>query len=124
MFSQKNLTSYEKGLSAELCAKNFLISKGFEILFERLKTPYGEIDILAKKDNDIVAVEVKRRKSLDLGKECITNKQKSRISKALFFIMSERNEPFENYRIDVVCLDAVGRFEYIENAFCFEENVS
>ncbi len=123
-FINKNITSYEKGLLGENCAKKLLLSKGFEIIGERLKTPYGEIDILAKQNNDIVAIEVKLRKNLDNSLECISDLQKKRIANSLNFIISERNEPFENYRIDVVCLDSVGRFEYIKNAFYLEEILS
>ena len=118
------LTSYEKGISAELCAANELISKGYEILGKRVKTKYGEIDILAKKGKDVVAIEVKQRKTLNTSRDCITNKQRKRISNAFLFIISNRDEIFENYRVDVLCLDSVGRFEHIENAFCIEDYIS
>ncbi len=123
-FSRNHLTSYEKGISSELCAANELVSKGYEILGKRIKTKYGEIDILAKKDNDVVAVEVKQRKTLDDSKNCITERQRHRIANAFLFIISNRNEIFENYRIDVLCLDSVGRFEHTENAFCIEDYIS
>lgn len=118
------LTNYEKGISAELCAEKELQTRGYEILGRRLRTKYGEIDILAKKGNDIVAVEVKQRKTLDNARSCISIRQQRRILNALLFIMSNRNELFENYRIDVVCLDSVGRFEYIENAFPIENLIA
>lgn len=116
------LTSYEKGISAELCAKNYLVSKGYKIIGKRIRNIYGEIDILATKDRDIVAVEVKQRKSLDSSKDSITYKQKCRISNAFNLIVSQMKEMFENYRIDVVCFDRLGRFEHIENAFYIEDN--
>ena len=114
------LTNYEKGISAELCAEKELKTKGYQILGRRLKTKYGEIDILAKNGTDIVAVEVKQRKTLDDARSCISMRQQRRILNALLFIISNRNELFENYRIDVICLDSVGRFEHIENAFPIE----
>ncbi len=120
LFSRNFLTNYEKGISAELCAQKILESKGFKILGKRVKTHYGEIDILAQKGQDLVAVEVKQRKTLTAAKACITTKQQRRILNSLIYIISEREETFENYRIDVVCLDSVGRFEYIENAFQIE----
>lgn len=122
--NRNHLSNYEKGISAEACAEKELKLKGYEILGRRIRTKYGEIDILAKKDKDIVAVEVKQRKTLASAKESISMRQQRRILNALLFIMFERNELFESYRIDVVCLDTVGRFEHIENAFPVENLIA
>ena len=118
------LSTYEKGLSAERIASKILISKGYEILGQRVRTRYGEIDILAKKENDIVAIEVKQRRTLVEAKCCLSSKQQRRILDALSSIASERNRPFENYRADVICFDAVGRFEHIVNAFSVENLIA
>jgi putative endonuclease len=119
--NRNSLSSYDKGISAELCAKKHLISNGYEIIGQRVKNEYGEIDILAKKGNDVVALEVKQRKTLWSSRDCLTRKQKGRIARAFSLVISARNETFENYRIDVVCFDIYGRIEHIENAFYIEE---
>lgn len=118
------LSTYEKGIAAERIASKVLQNAGYEILGQRIRTGYGEIDLLAKKDNDVVAIEVKQRKTLSEAKGCISFRQQKRIVDALLFIASQRNKPFENYRIDVVCLDTVGRFAHIENAFSIEAFVA
>ena len=118
------LSTYEKGISAERIVAKKLENEGYEILGQRIRTGYGEIDILAKKGTDVVAIEVKQRKTLSEAKSCISCRQQKRILNALVFISGQRNKPFENYRIDVVCLDAVGRFEHIENAFSIDELVA
>ncbi|MDR0942584.1 MAG: YraN family protein [Holosporales bacterium] len=115
------LSSYNKGISAEFQAEKELKKQGYKILGKRVRTRYGEIDILAKKNNDLVAVEVKQRKSLDAARACISYNQRRRISNSLMYIVSNGNELFENYRADVICLDSAGRFEHIENAFPIEE---
>lgn len=112
---------YEKGLAAESQAADFLESEGYEILSRRVRTKHGEIDIIAKRGLDVVAVEVKHRKSMSNALQCISSKQKSRISNSFLSIVSKRNEIFENYRIDVICLDPSGTIEHIENAFGIEE---
>jgi putative endonuclease len=122
--SKNSIESYEKGVSAELCAEKKLQSDGYNILGKRVKTAYGEIDILAKKDGDLVAIEVKQRRTLDIAKDCISMKQRSRISNSLMYMASELDESFENYRVDVLCLDSVGRCEHIENAFSVADFVS
>ncbi len=116
------LSNYEKGINAESKVTNILINSGYEILGNRVRTKYGEIDILAFKDNTVIAVEVKQRKTLNIARECLTSRQMHRISKALQLIIFQRNvlNEFENYRIDVVFLDRTGNYEYIINAFSFE----
>jgi putative endonuclease len=119
--NRNSLTTYEKGVSAELCARNYIVSRGYSIMGQRIRNEYGEIDILAKKGDNIVAFEVKQRKALGDSKSCLTQRQKGRIARAFSLIISQRNRMFENYRIDVVCFDGVGRFEHIENAFFLDE---
>ena len=123
--AQKNyLNSYEKGIAAEFKVAQNLISNGYEILGKRIKTKYGEIDILAKKDNDIVACEVKQRKTFSIARNCITFAQKKRIANAFLHIVSTRNKSFENYRIDVLYLDCIGNIEHIQNAFFAEDYIT
>jgi putative endonuclease len=122
--NRNSLTCYEKGISAELCAEKELISRGYEIVGKRVKTKYGEIDILAQKGENVVAVEVKQRKTLGGARSCLSLKQQRRIANAFLFVISQRDELFENYRIDMICLDACGRFEHIENAFSVEDVVA
>jgi putative endonuclease len=122
-FSWGTLSSYIKGVSAEHCAERELESKGYRVLGKRVKNRYGEIDILAQKGADLVAVEVKQRRTLDSARSCISAKQRRRISDAILCFISNSREQFESYRIDVICLDSVGRFEHIENAFPIEGSV-
>lgn len=109
------LTNYEKGLRAEKFVINKLIENKYCILGHRVKTPYGEIDILAQRGNTIIAIEVKLRKTLNEARECISRRQIQRILQALLLIMSQRNLSFETYRIDVVCVNKYGKYEYIKN---------
>lgn len=119
--NRNSLTSYEKGVYAESYAKKYLLSNKYEIIGQRVRNIYGEIDIIAKKNNTVIAFEVKQRKTLSESKACISVSQQRRIAKAFLLFISERNEIFENYRIDVVCFDISGKFEHIKNAFFIEE---
>lgn len=78
----KNKTGHSKGLLAELKAKFYLRSCGYIILTERFKTPLGEIDIVAKKGNTVVFVEVKLRRTLDDAAEAVHAKNQSRVRNA------------------------------------------
>ena len=48
-----------KGSNAESYACGFLLDKGFEIIDRNFYTRYGEIDIIAYKDNVLHFIEVK-----------------------------------------------------------------
>ena len=58
------VAAFQTGLSAETRAAAFLIAKGYRILARRFRTPYGEIDIVAKRRNLIAFIEVKARGNL------------------------------------------------------------
>ena len=45
------VAAFRTGLSAEARAAAFLMAKGYRILARRFRTPYGEIDIVAKRRN-------------------------------------------------------------------------
>jgi len=55
------------------------MAKGYRILAKRFKTPYGEIDLVARRRNLIAFVEVKARASLDDAAYAVTPRQQKRI---------------------------------------------
>ncbi len=66
----ERVAAFRTGLSAETRAAAFLMAKGYRILAKRFKTPYGEIDIVAKKRDLIAFIEVKARARLDDAAYC------------------------------------------------------
>ena len=113
-------TSYTKGILAEEIATKKLEASGYKILGRRVKTKYGEIDILAQKDEYIIAVEVKFRKSLAIAHECLSSKQRHRIFDALRYVIAERNNCFESYRIDVIFITPKHEYQHFVNAYSIE----
>ena len=55
------VAAFRTGLSAENRAAAFLMAKGYRILAKRFRTPYGEIDLVARKRNLLAFIEVKAR---------------------------------------------------------------
>lgn len=43
----------------EEAAATYLCQRGYEVVARNARTPYGEIDIIAKKDDNIIFIEVK-----------------------------------------------------------------
>ena len=64
------MNNKEKGDIGENIAKNYLIKKGAHILESKYKIKTGEIDIIARLDNELVFVEVKSRTNLRYGYPC------------------------------------------------------
>jgi putative endonuclease len=77
--SPERVAAFRTGLSAEGRAAAFLMAKGYRILAKRFRTPYGEIDIVARKRNLIVFIEVKARGRLDDAAYAVTPRQQARI---------------------------------------------
>lgn len=80
------MTSYRVGILSEFIAAIYLRLHGFKILHKRYttgkNTHRAEIDIIAKRANLLIFVEVKRRKDLISGLNAVTGKQSERLRKA------------------------------------------
>jgi len=106
----------------ENIACEFLKKKGYKIIERNFRKGYGEIDIIALKDNILVFVEVKTRTSNQFGTplEAISYfKLKSLIKTAQFYKVLNPRLP-DSLRIDAisVMLDNFGSptsIEHIEN---------
>ncbi len=77
--SPERIAAFRTGLSAESSAAAYLIAKGYRILAKRFRTPYGEIDLVARRRNLLAFVEVKARASLDEAAYAVTPRQQQRI---------------------------------------------
>ena len=80
--SPARVAAFRTGLSAEARAAAWLMAKGYRILAQRFRTPYGEIDIVARRRNLLAFIEVKARASLDDAAYAVTPRQQARIINA------------------------------------------
>lgn len=80
--SPARVAAFRTGLSAESRAAAYLMAKGYRILAKRFRTPYGEIDLVAKRRNLVAFIEVKARASLDDAAYAVTPRQQARIVNA------------------------------------------
>jgi len=80
--SQKRRAAERRGRRGELAAALWLMAKGYRILAQRARTPFGEIDILARRGGVLVVVEVKARPSRDAGLSALGPFQRRRIERA------------------------------------------
>ena len=115
---RERVTAFRLGLSAESRAAMFLIAKGYRIVARRWKTPFGEIDIVARRRRALVFVEVKARDRADEAAEAVTERTKRRIVAAAELWLAHHPDDNErDIRFDVM-LVAPGRLpQHIANAF-------
>jgi len=108
------------GSLGENLAKEFLLNKNYEILDTNVRfSHYCELDIVAKKKNTLVFVEVKTRKNANFGlpSEAVTPTKYNNIKKGIYFYLSEKNIKYDRYQIDVISivLKPVLKIEHLEN---------
>lgn len=111
------------GKAGEALACKFLKKKKYKILTKNYRTNFGEIDIIAKKDDTYVFVEVKTRTSLKFGepKEAVTEFKANTIRRVAENFLKE----YGLYDKVLVRFDVIGilgdkknyEIEHIENAF-------
>ncbi len=75
----KRFKAYRRGHSAEWLAATALMVKGFRIVARRYRTKLGEIDLIARRGDLVLMVEVKARKSLVEAREAIARESERRI---------------------------------------------
>ena len=107
---QRGAVARRSGRRAEVLVALWLIIKGYRILGFRLRTPQGEIDILAQKDDVVAVVEVKRRTDLVTAIDAVTWRQRERLRRAAESLTTRRPDlaglPI---RVDLIAL-APGRW--------------
>src|SRR6202158_884640 len=103
--SPARVAAFRTGLSAEARAAAYLMAKGYRILAKRFRTPYGEIDIVARRRNLLAFVEVKARASLDEAAYAVTPRQQRRIiDAAQAWLMAHPEHANFDLRFDAVLI--------------------
>ena len=96
----------------------YLKENGYEVLESNLRFHHREVDIVAKKGDVIVFVEVKTRKTEKFGKgmdSIVFGKKRNMLSVARYYIDKHGLYDF-NIRFDVASIDNE-ELTYIEDAF-------
>jgi len=80
--ARRRRAAYRRGHASERLAALRLLLTGYRILARRYRTKVGEIDLVARRGNVVVFVEVKRRAALAAGLEAVTPQAQARIRRA------------------------------------------
>ena len=112
------------GKEGEKIAAAYLKKNGYRIIEINFRCPIGEIDIVAKEKNDLVFVEVKTRKSIDLGypEQAVGIRKQKKMSQLALWYLQKRKIADTNARFDVVAVTLIpekNEVKLIKNAFDF-----
>ena len=103
--SPARVAAFRTGLSAETRAAAYLMAKGYRILAKRYRTPYGEIDLVARRRHLVAFIEVKARASLDEAAYAVTPRQQRRIiDAAQAWLMAHPEHADFELRFDVMLI--------------------
>ncbi|NLK65144.1 MAG: YraN family protein [Tissierellia bacterium] len=109
-----------KGFEYERIAEEYLLHKGYRILEVNFSSKFGEIDIIAQKDDKLHFIEVKGRKNTKYGypREAVTfTKQKKLRSAAKYYFMLKGKDDYP-CQFDVIEIVLENReLNHIKNAF-------
>ncbi len=116
------MTRQQVGRWGETLAAHYLECKGYTVVARNVRTPYGEIDLVAKHAETVVFVEVKARtgEGFGLPEEAITEVKRAHLLNAIQHYW-QTNGDEAAWRVDVIAI--LGRpgkkepqIEHFENA--------
>jgi putative endonuclease len=113
------------GIFGEEYTKKYLLENNFTILAMNYHTKYGELDLIAQKNEKIYFIEVKTRKSLKFGYpvEAYTKSKQEKIIKSAMIYLStlKVKKSFQFNLVSIVIKDnnEVDNFTVYENAISY-----
>ena len=111
-------SAYRRGHRGEWLAAAALMAKGFRILARRYKTRLGEIDLIARRGDLVLIVEVKARRTLIEAMEAIGRESERRIEGAADLWLSRQPDYGRlSVRFDMVAVLPWRWPVHVENAF-------
>ena len=87
-----------------------------------VRSPFGEIDLVAKHQKTLVFVEIKTRQSSDFGlpEEAVTERKKARLGRLASWYLTQHSIPESEVRFDVLAVQLGGEhpeIRLIQSAF-------
>lgn len=108
------------GKWGEQAAAEFLLQRGYVIVAQNFRTPYGEIDVIARQGDITIFVEVKTRTTNTMGlpEESITPRKRQHMISAAEYYAAESK--IDHWQIDVISIEgkpgSTPKITHFENA--------
>jgi putative endonuclease len=122
----KDTAKITTGKEGETIAAAFLKKNGYRICETNFRCILGEIDIIARDKGEIVFIEVKTRKSGELGypEQAVGIRKQKKMSQLALWYLQKKNITDASARFDVVAITMLpsgNEIKLIKNAFDFNE---
>lgn len=115
---QRRSAAHRAGKWAEWLALLVLLAKAYRPLAWRYKTPYGEIDLVMRRGEVLVFVEVKGRADAQAALWAVGPRNQARVVRAAQqFIATHPQHASCTLRFDVVTVAWYGRLQHHPNSF-------
>ena len=99
------LKAFRRGHVSEYIAALYMVAKGYRISAIRYRTKLGEIDIIARRGDLVVCVEVKARRDVDSAVFAVTGMAQNRIRAASELWLSRQPDAHRlSLRYDIVAV--------------------
>lgn len=114
---------HQFGQASEMQAERFLLAKGYRILDRNVRTPLGELDLVAEDRGVVVFVEVKGRTTEAFGGAllAVNHRKRLKLTKLAALYLAQRHWSDKACRFDVVLVRGrssdQGQIEHLQNAF-------
>ncbi|MCX5848926.1 MAG: YraN family protein [Deltaproteobacteria bacterium] len=120
----KDLKKITTGKDGEKIAAAFLKKNGYSIIETNFRCAAGEIDIIAQEKGELVFIEVKTRKSREMGypEQSVGIIKQKKISQLALWYLQQKNITDSGARFDVVAITVLpsgNEIKLIKNAFDF-----
>lgn len=110
-----------RGRAAERRAASALAEQGWQVLAQRVRTPAGELDLVAEREGLLAFIEVKARATLGEAAFALGPAQRRRLlAAAEAWLAVNPGHGAAGMRFDVLLVDAEGRVRRIADAFRVE----
>ena len=116
--SERGAAAWRSGAMAEDSVARAYEVKGCTIAKRRWRSPFGEVDLIAREGATVVVVEVKKARRLDDAAHRLSRRQMDRLcAAAAAFCEGELKGALTDLRFDLALVDGMGRVRVIENAW-------
>ncbi len=112
------------GQSGEKIAANYLQKKGYKILHKNFHTHWGEIDIIAEKNNKLCFIEVKTRINTSYGQpyEAVTDRKVQHLMRPINYFLLQKKYKDYKLSLDVVSIilnanKTINEIKHFENIY-------
>ncbi len=73
--------------------REYFLTRGYQVVGERVRTPFSEVDLIVKNEREILLLEVKSLSHADWLEHRVGFRQKLRLQRALGYIQARYSLP-------------------------------